>query len=112
MVLELIKNPIVIGIIIATISYIYLGWKQSKKEKRKNKDINILIPVSIGCISSLVFYFIFNNTSQQIVQQTPSDFIAPGIVPNKLNISDENQSYHLIGRNITVPHNIPDLIGL
>jgi hypothetical protein len=120
MVLELIKNPIVLGIIIATIAYIYLDWKRSKKLKKKDKDINLLIPLIIGCISSLIFYFIFNNMAQVVQLPTTPDFIAqPQMMPNtapmklNLNMSDEqNQSFHLVGRNITIPHNIPDIVNL
>jgi len=115
--LELIKNPIVLGIITATIVYIYLDWKRNEKSKKKLKDVNILIPLSVGCISGLIFYFIFNNTGMEIsapIIQEVNPIINPinPVNPIKLNPEDMNTSFHLVGRNITIPHNIPDLMNM
>lgn len=126
MVLELIKNPIIIGFIIATITYIYLEWKRNKKLKKKYvKDVNLLIPIGVGGIIGLIAYYIFNQSAsynnnpdiicknplcQNMIKSLPYGGIA-GIpmIEQQIPKDDLNQSFHLVGRSITIPHNIPDL---
>lgn len=107
---NLIKNPILIGIIIATITYLYLKWKVDKKNKKKkmNKEVNLLIPLIAGAITSVIVYYYFNEVSHE---QPP--MITQLNIPNPMPdigktdaLVDSMKSFHLIGRGVNVPNKL------
>jgi len=57
--IEIIRNPIIIGLTVGVLVYLYLRWEQSERpeEKNKRKDTNLLIPLGIGTAC----WFIANN---------------------------------------------------
>lgn len=101
---NLIKNPILIGFIIATMVFIYLKWKVDKKNKKtgKNKEVNLMIPLAVGVVGTLFSFYYFSEMTpnyqaipQQIVQN----------LPQVESAVDSIKSFHLIGRGVNMPQN-------
>ena len=58
--LDIIKNPVIIGLTVGVLVYLYFKWEASKienKDKNKRKDSNLLIPLFVGIAS----WFIAHN---------------------------------------------------
>jgi hypothetical protein len=58
--LDIIKNPVIIGLTVGVLVHLYFKWEASKKEnkdKNKRKDSNLLIPLFLG----IATWFIAHN---------------------------------------------------
>ncbi len=93
MMIDIIKNPVIIGLTVGVLVYLYIKWDSSKKEdkhkdKNKRKDSNILIPLFLGTLS----WFIANNYYDNYNNETPLNnnltINNNYEVPGKLNLSD------------------------
>lgn len=137
--LDIIKNPVIIGLTIGILVYLYLKWDASTKkrdEKNKRKDSNLLIPLFLGIAS----WFIANNYFEKYnFDETPTNNINLFIentnneLPYKLNLTDPvmtgganlvnnvgnkfsniqpHSSYHLLKKGVSIPNNIsmPDVL--
>jgi len=67
MILEILKNPIVLGLFAGTIVYLYLLWSNEKKNKTKNKiknkkDINPMIPLIVSVVVCIISYASFYSS--------------------------------------------------
>lgn len=65
--MDILKNPIVIGIILGVLVYLYLLWDNDKKYKNSNgkepkKDVNIGIPLIVAIVGAVASYGYFNNS--------------------------------------------------
>jgi len=55
--LDIIKNPIFLGLIAGVLTYLYLYWNNSQKKHRKQqKKIDITYPALIGAITVMLAY--------------------------------------------------------
>ncbi len=62
--IEIIRNPVIIGLTVGILVYIYMKWEQSKKpphEKNKRRDSNLLIPLGVGIACWFVAHNYFEN---------------------------------------------------
>ena len=112
---EMIKNPVIIALIVGTITYVYMSWnrkkqnekriKHGKKIKEENKYDDILIPSIVAVISWFIAFGYFNYKPPQqvpqinnVVNQKPIDV---------MNETSSNQpgSFTLVnkGGGITLP---------
>ena len=58
--LDIIKNPVIIGLTVGVLVHLYFKWEDSKKEhnkQHKRKDSRLLIPLFIG----IAVWFIAHN---------------------------------------------------
>ena len=58
--LDIIKNPVIIGLTVGVLVHLYFKWEASKienKDKNKRKDSNLLIPLFLG----IAAWFIAHN---------------------------------------------------
>ena len=61
---NILKNPIILGLIVGVIAYLYISWdNQQEKDKRKSQNIildenddELFIPVTLGIITSILAY--------------------------------------------------------
>lgn len=64
-ILDVIKNPAIIGIVAGVITYIYLTWRNNVDNKKrpadKQKEVNLLIPLVVLIIVWFVAYAYFQN---------------------------------------------------
>ncbi|AYV78257.1 MAG: hypothetical protein Edafosvirus8_7 [Edafosvirus sp.] len=119
--MDLIKNPIVIGLLMATATYIYMSWdygKQNEKNpKAPKKEVGLLIPILVGIIGWFLAYGYFDTSPlpSTTIEQNKSLVILDK--PSRLSKDDNftlssdlgKKSYHLIGKSIKLPNNIPDV---
>ena len=65
--MDIIKNPIVLGILAAVVTYGFLYWKEQQKQKDnpdlETKQVNIMIP---GVVGAIVWFIMgsFSSDSQ------------------------------------------------
>ena len=119
------KNPIILGILGAILSYVYLYWRAEQKHKEdksvKREQVNILIPGAIGVIVWFIAATYFDNDSgsgngynhpklsDKSLNNTSVQNMTGGSkgntnVSNTTSVSEpskmvQNKSYHLIGKN-------------
>jgi sortase (surface protein transpeptidase) len=86
-IMDVIKNPVMIGLFAGLITYIYLHWKNShnknkdksqndqstnngskNKNKEKKKNINLLIPLAVFIVFWFISYAYFSNEEDIIGQ--------------------------------------------
>ena len=73
MYMDILKNPIVIGIIAGVLSYLYFVWvdRNTDKKNKKKKDIGLFTPMVIAIVASVLSYsYLSNNSSEEVVQDT------------------------------------------
>ena len=126
--LKYFKNPIILGLLGAILSYVYLYWKAEQKYKEdksvKKEQVNILIPGAIGVIVWFIAATYFesenegyanNNHDPKIdnksLNNTSLQNMTGGSKMNSVNHTSksssvsqpskmvQNKSYHLIGKN-------------
>ena len=123
--IEIIKNPIIIGLTIGIFVYLYLRWEQQQRpeEKNKRKDTNLLIPLGIGTACWFIAHNYFenynftndnninNNINNKFQNYTNS---IPMNIPEKMDLSDTIMMggganiVNNIGNNITSKQLIPN----
>ncbi len=132
--IEIIKNPVIIGLTIGILTYIYLRWEQSKNplEKNKRKDTNLLIPLGLGVASWFIahnYFEDYNFTNDQEGSNYVANIIDAGIPPkiqiesgfgggdaslvNNINsVKQVQNSYHVLKRGVSVPQSfdMPDVL--
>lgn len=112
--MNIIKNPIVLGVIGGGITYLYLYLTRDKKKDPTGRDISLIYPLIIFILVAVLAYIYFNYYS--------SDGLRTFIEPNnkmemdKYNLakdisSESVGSFHLISRKggISIPNEIKDL---
>ena len=86
---DILKNPIIIGLLVALITYAYMYWeanrKYEKNPKIKREHLSILIPSIIGIIVWFVAsgYFNKSNIIRNTVPNIPINLTNP--INNNMN---------------------------
>lgn len=118
---DIIKNPIIIGLIIGVLIYLYIYWHNDKYKNKKSKLISkgntILIPLTVGFLVALLIYSYMQFTKKKpqdvnLIQEGVSGALANNLGKNlnyNLKESSDVKSYHLISRGVNVPTNLPDV---
>ena len=123
--LSLLKNPIILAILAAALTYAYLYWDNMKKKeanpKADIKPVDYTTPAIVGLVSLFIGYsmFGFNNSKVkpdevgEVLQNSnkPSNLeesaanLMGGVSKLGTNFSDkladsfDSNTYHLIGKN-------------
>lgn len=129
MILEILKNPIVLGIFAGTIAYLYLLWDNEKKYKnikdknkgeRIKKNINLMIPLIVSVIVCIISYAYFYSSSSPPEKKAVLDLTETLNVNNpkcetKFKFSDQDNfkqslssesaaEFHLISKGLNIPN--------
>lgn len=111
--IEIIKNPVIIGLTIGIIVYLYLKWEQSKhpEEKDKRKDSLLLLPLGIGIASWFIAHNYYENYDFTNIEDITNEIITVVSTP----INNENiqmSSYHVLKKGVSIPNKfeIPDIM--
>lgn len=86
--MDLLKNPVIIGIIFGIISYIYLKWDTDKKNAEnkdkhlKPKKVNLIIPLAIGLLGWFIAHNYHLNNNSNVSEE--NDFNISKISPTNL----------------------------
>ena len=66
--LVMLKNPIIIGILAAALTYLYLWWEEKKRmeknPKAKSMPPNIITPIIVGVIGWFIASNYFSNKTE------------------------------------------------
>lgn len=96
---DLIKNPIILAILAAILTYAYMYWDADNKHKKNPKAHKRSLSLITPCVVGVVVWFLASNFFDQNASTTV--FPCP-TAPSKLRHSElsvDSQSYHLIGKN-------------
>ena len=103
--LDIIKNPVIIGLTVGVLVHLYFKWEASKienKDKNKRKDSNLLIPLFLG----IAAWFIAHNYYEKYnFDEVISNNINNNVnyqFPEKLELSDvtmNNTDANLLNNN-------------
>ncbi len=131
--MDIIKNPIIIGLVIGALTYGYLSYTvnekneendKKKKHKRKEKEsVNLMIPLVVAIIVWFIAYAYFEynidnkpNNSQilpTIGESLPMPLpVSPkfGFIKDVISDTSDPQLFSLINTGMTVPINLPDVL--
>lgn len=111
---ELLKNPLVLGLIAAAGTYSYLYWDNMQQKKKYPKadiePISMITPIIVGL---LVFVIAYNLLKTDPLGQIPISNLPqqPGYIPeleppkitggikNNIEALSASSTYHLVGKN-------------
>lgn len=105
MVINIFKNPVVIGLIAGTLAYLYLWWTSEKitderKKTEARKSVSIIIPIIVAVVAWFAAYMYFGNTD---TSSNTLDNTVSGTTPIAgINLSRSNGAF-------TVPDNVANL---
>jgi hypothetical protein len=127
--LDIIKNPVIIGLFAGGLTYVYMKWKNDadhKKSKNKNKpkkDVNLIIPLAVFLVFWFVSYIYFSASDDKTATNSKTDSSVVDITKNDLAVepltykfvkeSDNNdqKSYMLMGGGgISIPSNFHETL--
>ena len=127
MVIDVIKNPVIIGLIAGVLTYIFILWyykEKIKKDPRYRRTYAIFIPIFVGVIAWIISYIYFSYNSVEVMEeinmsQTGGDIFANSLNNNiKINADTSlkelsnkiktNKSYQ-VNKGLNIPDNLPDV---
>jgi hypothetical protein len=137
--IDIIKNPVIIGLTVGVLVYLYLKWDSNKKkeEKNKRKDSNLLIPLFLGTASWFIAHNYFDKYNfDEIPPNNNNNVVINDMnyqIPDKLDLTEaamtggganivnnigskfnniQQPTYHLLKKGVTIPNNIslPDVM--
>lgn len=131
--MDLIKNPIIIGLVAGGAVYAYLTWQENEKYKKRvrrgskkpKEQVNLLIPLAVTLITWFIAYAYFSHS--ETAQAPPNDIFMPlqvkpqmplPLAPNAsykftkdvLSDSSDPKSFSMITGGVTVPNKLPDVL--
>lgn len=91
--LDIIKNPVIIGLTMGVLVYLYFKWEASKKEnqdknKDKRKDSNLLIPLFIGIATWFIAHNYYEKYNFDEVISNNINNNANYQIPERLELSE------------------------
>ena len=136
--MDIIKNPVIIGLLAGTLTYAYLTYnieeknknrrKKGHKKEHKKEEINLVIPLVISVIMWFIAYayFEYNPSKEQISTEflekgqlmrmaTPLP-LAPTasykFVGDAVSESSDPKSFSLLvgGGGVSIPTKLPDVL--
>jgi dipeptide/tripeptide permease len=118
--LDILKNPVIIGLFAGVITYIYLCWclkednkKRKNKNKRTKKDVNLIIPSVIAIIIWFIAYGYFEYNTNESYPREMAIEQSSGIPKTYKLVKDSSSdvaSFSLLNRGISVPNKpLPDV---
>lgn len=120
MILSFLKNPIILAILAAGLTYLYLWWENEKKNERNPKiqkeQVNFMTPAIVGALTWFIAYNYFGSSSSNVTKEANNEeskiihdggvkLIDADPIKNKTNISErltdsfDSKTFHLVGKN-------------
>lgn len=130
---DIIKNPILHGILGGLLVYGYLYWEESKRKRKKEekrKEINLMYPFFALVLVAIVSYFYQQNQNKSTPSLTPplttippppqmtlpsvplplsqpsGQFVGDVMPTNDMNSLTQNP-VSVLTRGVTMPQNLP-----
>ena len=130
--MDIIKNPVVLGLTAIVLTYMYLTWTINNKKKNKNKkskeqeEVNLLIPLVVGIIVWFIAYSYFEYHPEDGIENIVYDTgisnkpslplpIPPSpkynFIQDVVTESSDPKSFSLLTKgDVNVPRNFPDVL--
>lgn len=134
--MDIVKNPVIIGVFAGVVVYIYMSWSlEEKKKKNKNKSqkeeqVNLLVPLAVAVIAWFIAYGYFSHSStegQQGGGDSDKDIGMPKLIPKPMPVKGESgyrftgdvmtssssdpRSFSMLpSGGITIPSKFPDVM--
>lgn len=103
---NIITNPITIGLLAGLITYIYMKWRNDKynknKDKKKKKDINLLIPFSVFIVFWFISYAYFSSLDENTTKENKTEE-HPNIIENIIDKKNNDINIKIKKNNDTNP---------
>jgi hypothetical protein len=113
--ISIIKNPIIIGILAAALTYLYIWWEEKKRKeknpKAKSQPTNIITPLIVGVIAWFIAsnYFVEKPVAKTLDATGGAHMALPQIIGNNKPVVVNNgmiesegslgsASYHIISK--------------
>jgi hypothetical protein len=130
MVIDILKNPVIIALLAGILTYLYIWWSNEKKYKKnpESKKMGVITPFIVTVVVWILAYgyneMCDNTVPQEVVTLSNVNGIADinnlglGDIKYKLAkadipaISSESaRSFHLISKGVNIPNNLklPDV---
>ncbi len=123
--MNIVKNPVFIGVIIGVVVYLYLKYQLDEKNKRLIKkkkkiaeeDVNLMIPLVVGALAWFFSMNYFEDEIEQEINDIPIT-ISKNAEINEFNnelkrivesLSDSAESYQILGKGLNIPNKLPDV---
>ena len=135
--MDIIKNPVIIGLTFGVLTYVYMVWVENEKMKKNKKNkknkkyikkkINLLIPLVVTIITWFISYSYFEYKNPVRAELNLPDIIRPSRIPqitplplvqipnykfvgDVLSASSDPKSFSLITNGITLPTKLPEVL--
>ena len=123
--MDIIKNPVIIGLTAGILTYFYLKWDIEKhaKKNKKPKDVDLLVPLVVAVIAWFISYtyldfnpVVPNNfipLENQPLNPLPTVPIPTQNISHKLTKSlvlSDNKAFSLLNSGINIPNKLPDML--
>ncbi len=123
--MNIVKNPVFIGVITGVVVYLYLKYQLDEKNKRLIKkkkkiaeeDVNLMIPLVVGALAWFFSMNYFEDEIEQEINDIPIT-ISKNAEINEFNnelkrivesLSDSAESYQILGKGLNIPNKLPDV---
>lgn len=107
MYIDLLKNPIVIGVLLGVATYLFLLWNngsnKSDRKTNKNKDVSLLTPIVVAVVGAFMTFCYFNNNESDDIRKNLM------IKGEKYKFTESPVSYHLISKGVSIPGKLPEV---
>lgn len=108
--MQFLKNPIVLAILMAAITYAYLWWDNEKKVKDNPKvekrPVSIVTPAAVGVLVWFIASSYFDKTATDGSVNVEGE-VADSMARYQINTSSKapsSKSYYLVGKdNVKLP---------
>lgn len=129
---NIIKNPVMIGLIAGIITYTYMKWRndkdnaKNKDKNKKKKDINLLIPLSVFIVFWFISYAYFSSSDADVavtsngsesIKELKSDLakelaMEPPVSYkfSKETETSEPKSFFMVSNGVQIPTKLPDTL--
>lgn len=82
--MDILKNPIVIGISCGVLSYIYLLYQKNKDDRNNPNSVNLLIPLLITIIAWFISYSFFEHKSPRNIPSFSGSTLVESTYPTPI----------------------------
>lgn len=132
-IMNIIKNPVTIGIVAGLLTYLYMKWKYNQDQKinkyknrnKKPKDINLLIPFAVFIVFWFISYAYFcndfddddvvivpkiNNMEMPLNSINPMEPIPVYKLKKEISETSDPTEFNLVSNGIHIPKQLPDIL--
>lgn len=118
--MDIIKNPVVLGLFAGILTFAYISWSNSKKINKKNKKSNeyqyvgLVVPAVVAILIWFIAYGYQEYNVDNVDNLNIKKKIHNSAFLNDLNNSNNSlsllaQSFELINKGVKIPTKMPDV---